>query len=153
MGRDLQRIRIHRKKLATPLSHLTTGLLPHSSFPPLSTPTRGLGAVLQLLQNINHVVTRYIQYSLRFAPSTDFLNNIVRVGSADNGDLRCEPLLEWFCNEVAIRSEPPCERSFDLDGLGRVGFIRSGLEGDGAFVNGRVLWSRCGDTELWSFRR
>jgi hypothetical protein len=76
----------------------------------------------------------------------NLLNNVIRVRSADNGNLGGEPLLEGLGDKVAVGCEPAGHGGADVDCL-REG-SGGGGEGDGGFIDGDVFFCGGGDADL-----
>lgn len=123
--------------------------------PPLTTPTRNLGATrLQLLQNVDSILAIQIQAGIirttfgGTAPP-NLLNHVIRVRSANHWHLRGEPLLEWLCDKEAVCGEPARHWGADVDFLRGVGCVGDGGKEYVAFVDGDVFFGGGGYSNLW----
>jgi hypothetical protein len=91
----------------------------------------------------------HAQTTLTTSPS-DFLNNVIRVRGANDGDLGGEPLLEGLGDEEAVSREPARHGGANVDCLGEGG--GSGGESDRALVDGDMFFGGAGDANLHANR-
>jgi hypothetical protein len=128
--------------------------LPHSGFPPPSTPRAHIPTTsLQLLQDVYRIVARHVKYPFSFTAPTNLLHNIARIRCTDHRYLGSEPLLERFSDKVAVRREPLGERRADVNLLGGVRIGRGRCKGDIDFVDGKMLLRRGCDPDLVRIRK
>jgi hypothetical protein len=117
--------------------------------PPPSIARRKLGsASLQLLQHLNSVGAIQVQLLVSTVAAPNLLDNVVRVRGANDGDLRRQPLLKGFRNEVAVGGEPARQRGADVQLLLRVGRVGRRGVGHVALVDGDVLLGEGLDADL-----
>lgn len=133
--------------ISTPCSPKHSARLP----PSLGLAAREFGpASLELLQNVNGIGAVQVQCRVHIRTSpTNLLNHIIRVRSANDRDLRREPLLERLCNKVTIFCEPARHWRANMQRLLRIRSVRGRCEYDVAFVDGNVFLCPRRYSKLW----